>query len=156
MLQIELEYWGISENIFKKKDECDIMQEFLDRPPLEIFDKTDQGIFFEDVFHSRQRIDFRKKLQEKKLSFSAENFRIKTIKEIAKLEYGENFSQCCYIGRVYFKKPNTFYEGEIQPNMDGSHELQGFGRYFDNSMYTDGIFHNHLLNGQGKHVHSTG
>ena len=68
------------------------MQEFLDRPPLEIFDKTDQGIFFEDVFHSRQRIDFRKKLQEKKLSFSADNFRIKTIKEIAKLEYGENFS----------------------------------------------------------------
>ena len=34
-------------------------------------------------------------------------------KEIAKIEYGDNFEKCCYIGRVYFKKPNTFYEGEI-------------------------------------------
>jgi len=51
MLQIELEYWGINEDIFKKKDEADIMQEFLDRPPLEIFDKSDQGIFFEETFN---------------------------------------------------------------------------------------------------------
>lgn len=92
MLQIELEYWGINENIFKKKDECDIMQEFLDRPPLEIFDKTDKGVFFDDIFNARQRIDFRKKIEEKKVSFNEDNFRIKTIKEIAKLEYGDNFS----------------------------------------------------------------
>ena len=78
-----------------------------------IFDKTDKGVFFEEIFNSRQRIDFRKKVAEKKVSFNTENFRIKTIKEIAKLEYGDNFEKCCYIGRVYFKKPNTFYEGEI-------------------------------------------
>ena len=89
------------------------MQDFLDRQPLDIFDKSDKGVFFEDIFNSRQRIDFRKKIEERKVSFELGKFRIKTIKEIAKIEYGDSFEKCCYIGRVYFKKPNTFYEGEI-------------------------------------------
>lgn len=78
MLQLELKYWGIDENMFQHKDQIDIIQEILDRPIQDIFDKEDESQFFYDQLNSNPKLDLRQLLKEKKLKFN-DNFRIGNI-----------------------------------------------------------------------------
>ena len=46
MLQLELKYWGIDENMFCHRDQIDIIQDILNRPIQNIFDKEEESQFF--------------------------------------------------------------------------------------------------------------
>lgn len=43
MLQIELEFWGIDEKLFKQKNQVEMIQEIFDKPIYEIFDQNDSS-----------------------------------------------------------------------------------------------------------------
>lgn len=43
MLQIELEFWGVDEKIFRQKNQLEMIQEIFDKPIYEIFDQNDSS-----------------------------------------------------------------------------------------------------------------
>lgn len=145
MLQIELEFWGIDEKIFKQKNQIEMIQEIFDKPIYEIFDQNDSSQFFNVNMNKRARLDFPKLIADNKLKFDKE-FRIRNIKELAEVEFGENYSKKSLIGRVYLSN-NSFYEGELVLSQYGTHQIDGFGRYIDGERLDQGNFMNHNLHG---------
>ena len=139
MLSVELEYWGINVNCFKQKDEVNLIQEILDRQIGDIFDNNEERQFLYENLNKRAKLDVKQLIHDSKLKFN-ENFRIKRVEEIATIEYGENFSQRCIIGKGYQARPNGLFEGELIPLQTGTHELDGFGRFISNRRYEEGQF----------------
>ena len=88
-----------------------MIQEIFDKPIYEIFDQNDSSQFFNVNMNKRARLDFLRLIEDKKLKFDKE-FRIRNIKELAEVEFGENYSKKSLIGRVYLSN-NSFYEGEL-------------------------------------------
>jgi len=96
-----------------------------------------------------------------KLKFSGE-FRVRRIKNIIEVEYGEENKQKCEIGRVCVinysgKKEQQFmYEGELKQRPDGLHSIDGYGRYIYQGQCAIGQFHDHNIHGFAKVIKSDG
>ena len=102
MLKMELRYWGIDENLFqqRRKDKFQLIQETFDKPVHELFRQKDEegnDFFFKYLRHSK--LDFKDLYNKGKFKFK-DDFRIRRIKELIEIEYGQEFKQNTEIGRI--------------------------------------------------------
>ena len=69
---MELDYWGIDENLFKEKakDKFELVQQLLDTPVLQIFERDENNQFFHKSLSELQtkKLNFKQLLEEKKLN----------------------------------------------------------------------------------------
>lgn len=164
---MELDFWGIDENLFKQraKDKIELVQQLIDTPVLKIFDKDENNEFFHKSLADLQKkkFNFAKLIQENQLKFG-NDFRIAAIKEFVQIQFGENFERESKIGRVYGINHNSdqtkqyvLYEGEFIHNIEnGKEELDGYGRYISDYYFKEGQFKNHVLNGKGQTIDTFG
>lgn len=134
MLKLELKYWGINEKLFnpQAQDKFEILDELFNKSYVEVFQPTnDTETFFRHLDESK--IDFRSLFQEGRFKFKNE-FRIKSIREVAQIEYGHNYSQKSEIGRYWGMNHEDqdywAYDGEMVLK-DSRYIRDGFGRYID-------------------------
>ena len=89
---MELKYWGIDEIEFQDlpKSKFDLIQEVLDRPYQQYFEKKEgNDFFFKNLENSRHK--FENLYNSGALKFKDE-FRIRNIKELVTIEYGADYS----------------------------------------------------------------
>lgn len=92
MLQMELKYWGIDEQLFEEqpKSKFELIQEVLDRPYQQYFEKKEGNEFFFRNLENSQH-NFETLYNNGSLKFKDE-FRIRNIKELVTIEYGPEFN----------------------------------------------------------------
>ena len=101
MLKLELKYWGISERLFQiqARDKFEILEELFNKDYIEIFEpKESSQEFFRHLENSK--LKFADIYKSGGFKFK-DDFRIKSIREIAQIEYGADFSQKTEIGRYW-------------------------------------------------------
>ena len=89
---MELKYWGIDESLFddQPKNKFELIQEVLDRPYHQYFERKEGNeFFFRNLENSRH--NFENLYQQGSLKFKDE-FRIRNIKELVTIEYGPEFN----------------------------------------------------------------
>ena len=98
---MELKYWGIDEYLFRElpKNKFEIIQEMFDKPIGGFFEHTkDSDFLFQNL--DACRLNFSELYKQGQFKFKNE-FRIKSIRELVGVEYGQNFSQITEIGRAF-------------------------------------------------------
>ena len=101
MLKLELKYWGINEKLFQAQtqDKFEILHDLFTKTYIELFEPNEStDTFFRHLEESK--LDFRSLFKQGRFKFKNE-FRIKSIREIAQIEYGHNYQLKTEIGRYW-------------------------------------------------------
>ena len=88
------------------------------------------------------------------------DFRIRRIRELVEVEYGQDYFHKTEIGRVqvldHENEEQLAFDGQMTLDENCKYCLDGYGRYVSQKIFNNGFYKNHLLNGKAKFVHIDG
>lgn len=124
-----------------------------------LINRNQNQLFYRNF--AQHSLDFKELVKSNALKLNGK-YRIRRIKELVEVEYGNNYELKEEIGRVCVINHNGkheqqfLYEGELKMRSDGLHCIDGFGRYIYQGHCAIGQFKDHNLHGIAKVVRSDG